>query len=90
MIAGKLDPSTLEKGLCTLLSELCIEWGFCIPPADATRIIKRTHITADEFAAEVLRAEGMAPEREQTWVRRIKHRFTDRFGSVASRPRKIH
>jgi hypothetical protein len=74
---------SLKKDLGDLLDTLCVEWGFCIPPSDFDRIVARQRLTADEFAAEVLRAEGFNPEYEKQWHRKIKRRFTDRFGEAA-------
>jgi hypothetical protein len=34
---GERKPS-LEKMLGQLLTDLCVEWGFCIPPVDCERI----------------------------------------------------
>ena len=78
------EPASLDKQVRYLLRELCVDWGFCIPPADADRIAGSERLEADEFAAEVLRAEGMVPEYEAKWFRRIKRRFTDRFGISVS------
>jgi hypothetical protein len=74
----------LEKMLGTLLDEMCLEWGFCLPPADRERIASSRSLTADEFAAEVLRAEGFDPEYELSWYRKVRQRFIDRFGEAAS------
>jgi hypothetical protein len=77
------EPS-LEKDLRSLLSKLCLEWGFCIPPDDVDRIACSQRLTADEFAAEVLKAEGFNPDYEVRWYRWIKRRFIETFGNVAS------
>ena len=66
------------------MGELCVDWEFRIPPADADRIARSKRLEAKEFATEVLRAEGMWPKYEVKWSRRIKRRFTDRFGSSVS------
>jgi hypothetical protein len=73
-----------EKGLRDLLDWLCVEWGFCIPPGDRDRIATMQHLDAEKFAAEVLRAEGFNPEYERVWLRKIKHRFHEKFGRVAA------
>ena len=39
-------------------------------------------LSADEFANLVLEAEGMNPEREIEWFRRIRDRFIERFGEI--------
>lgn len=84
MKKAKSRPAALEAQIRYLLAELCTDWGFCIPSVDANRIARSTHLEANEFAAEVLRAEGMTPENEVKWVRRIKQRFADKFGDSVS------
>jgi hypothetical protein len=61
-----------------------VEWGFCIPPDDVDRIASSQRLTADEFAAQVLKAEGFNPDYEVRWYRMIKRLFIDRLGEVAS------
>jgi hypothetical protein len=70
-----------ERKLRYVLYDLCVDWGYCIPPADAERITKFKEITAEEFAIEVLRAEGIAPEHERELVRKIAGVFVARIGS---------
>lgn len=72
--------SSLEDRLSYLLSELCVDWGFCIPPADAQRIASTRPLTAEQFAREVLTAEGFAAEYEKRWFAQIRERFVDKFG----------
>jgi hypothetical protein len=74
----------LERDLRDLLHWLCVEWGFCIPPNDRDRIATSQQLDAATFAAEVLLAEGLNPECERSWVRKIKHRFVEQFGEVVS------
>ncbi len=69
----------LERELLCLLSDLCVDWGFCIPPADVARISRMKSITARGFAIEVLRAEGFNPEYEPQWVKKIAGRFVRYF-----------
>ena len=75
------NPASLERDLASLLEKLCVEWGFCLPATDARRIAGMKSVTSKEFAHEVLRAEGMDPEHEVQWVRRIVERFVGHFGS---------
>ncbi|KRR23666.1 hypothetical protein CQ14_32105 [Bradyrhizobium lablabi] len=70
----------MEDRLSHLLDELCVDWGFCIPPADARRIASTTPLTADQFAHAVLTAEGFVPEYEKRWFKQIRQRFVDGFG----------
>lgn len=71
---------TLEDELQSLLSKVCVEWGFCIPADKCDEISSRRLLTAGEFAAYVLEAEGMKPEYEVEWVRRFKRKFVEELG----------
>jgi hypothetical protein len=72
--------SSLEDRLSHLLYELCVDWGFCIPPADRQRIASTKTLTADQFARAVLTAEGFVAEYEMRWFEQIRQRFVDKFG----------
>jgi len=74
------DGSSLEDRLSHLLYELCVDWGFCIPPADAQRLASTKTLTADQFADAVLTAEGFVAEYEIRRFEQIRQRFVDRFG----------
>ncbi len=50
-------PTPVERTLRYLLRDLCVEWGYCLPPAETERIATSTSITAKQFAEAVLRAE---------------------------------
>ncbi len=78
----KQDKNTppMEREITYLLYDLCVIYGFCIPPNKADEICKRTHLTADGFANDVIEAEGMKPEYEKQWVRKISGKFRERFG----------
>ena len=71
----------MERELSRLLYDLCVIWGFCVPPIRTEEICKMTHWSAHEFAIAVVEAEGMNLEYEQRWVRRIAEKFRERFGS---------
>lgn len=68
----------MERELFYLLGDLCVKWGFCI--SDYDRITKSEYYSAEQFAEDVIRAEGMNPEHELKWMRRIAERFRERFG----------
>lgn len=76
-----MKSASLERELQILIGKLCTEWGFCIPPDDAERIVRSDPLTGEEFAVAILRAEGMDPDNELYWSRRIRNRFIDTFGS---------
>jgi hypothetical protein len=75
---------SLEKDLGDLLTTLCVEWGFCILPSRWDRIGSIQRLTADEFAAEVLEAEGFNLDYDAHLYRKIKRSFIERFGEVGS------
>jgi len=70
----------MERELSYLLYDLCVIWGFCIPTVRAKEMCKMGRWSAREFAIRVVEAEGMNPEYEQEWVRRIAEKFRERFG----------
>lgn len=70
-----------ERKLRYLLYDLCVKWGYCIPPAVGERIASCKEITADQFAIEVLKAEGFAPEYEGERVRQIVELFVAQIGT---------
>jgi hypothetical protein len=70
-----------ERKLRYVLYDLCVEWGYCIPPADGKRIAKSKEITAEQFAIEVLKAEGIEPSQESELVRKIAAFFVARIGA---------
>ncbi|MCL1036279.1 hypothetical protein L2750_03830 [Shewanella submarina] len=75
---------TMCRAVEYLLKDLCVEWGFCIPTSDAERIKAKEFIEADSFACEVLSAEGMNPEYEVQWRKKIRNRFIEQFGQEIS------
>lgn len=81
---------TLIGDLELLIAELCTDWGFCnqLTPKDLLQSDQR--VAASDFADAVLQAEGMNPEYEPNWRRRISRRFTDRYGSSISSEEYTH
>lgn len=73
------DVPPMERELKYLLYDLCVKWGFCIPPDKQDKISKKEYYQAIEFAQEVVKAEGM--EGYNRWVNRIAERFKERFGT---------
>jgi len=74
----------MEKDIEKLLYDLCVDWGFCIPPQDSKSLKQSDHLEADEFACAVLVAEGMDADIEVQWRRKIRNRFIERFGPKLS------
>ncbi len=73
------------------MGKLCVDWGFCGDAENAPFDLERTAWTADEFAIEVLRAEGMNPMMiegigpdQSDWFKKIRARFVAEFGGSVS------
>ncbi len=62
----------LERKLRYLLHDLCVDWGFCLPPADTDRIAQSPQISAHIFAIEVMRAEGFGGSEGSEWATKIE------------------
>lgn len=75
------DTPPMERELIYLLYDLCVKWGFCIPPVAAESISRRAEIGAQEFASLVLEADGVDAEVEVKWLRRITEKFRERFNA---------
>jgi hypothetical protein len=79
----KPDPS-LQEHLSHFLGELCVDWGFCSIPDDIEQRITTSHtVTADQFAYDVVTAEGFSVEHDSQWFNRVRQRFIDKFGNEA-------
>lgn len=70
-----------NKEISDFLGVLCVELGFCIPPDDQDRIASLGSWEATEFAKDVIEGEGLNPEYQPKWVREIRNRFIEQFGS---------
>ena len=71
----------MSEALDVLLYDLCVDLGFCLPPADNARICAVESWTADAFTAEVFRVEGMDPSEHLRLKRQVRNRFIEMFGS---------
>lgn len=75
---------SLIKDINVLLDQLCQEWGFCNALTGDQLVTSAKEVSADHFAEAVLTAEGMNPEYELEWRRRIRAKFVDRYGATIS------
>jgi hypothetical protein len=74
-----IEPLTLEADLEAFLQELSEEWEFAAMP-DARALLKAYPILeAHRLARAVLEADGLKPDREPSWMRKIKRRFAQRY-----------
>ena len=70
----------LERKLRYFLYDLCVDWGFCIPPEHSDRTASMQRVTAIELAVGVVKAEGLGGSEHSEWVKKISKRFVDHFG----------
>ena len=73
------DTPAMERELIYLLADLCVKWGFCIPPDSFEQISKTESYNDKDFATDVVEAEGL--DGYSSWVNRIAERFRERFGT---------
>lgn len=50
-----------DRVISALLDRLCVEFGFCLPPEDARKLVADPPIDPKEFLDEVIRREGLDP-----------------------------
>lgn len=77
----KKDVPPMEREINYLLADLCVKWGFCIPPNDQIEISKAGYYNSENFAKDIVEAEGMNPEHESKWIKKISEKFKERFGT---------
>ena len=77
---SKKRHSSLAADLEILLGDLCVCWGFCNYLNGIDLLDESGAVTAEAFAAHVLKAEGMDPIIEIEWVRSMKKVFVQRYG----------
>lgn len=75
---------SLSEDLDILLGDLCVHWGFCNGLSGATLMARHESLSSDVFATAVLTAEGMSPDLELEWHRKLRRLFSDRYGSAVS------
>ena len=80
----KRKPDLIDD-LDLLITDLCVQWGFCNHLRAGDLVQSDAPLTAEAFACAVLDAEGMNAEFEPGWRRRIRKKFTERYGSSVSR-----
>jgi hypothetical protein len=71
---GPRDPDP-AKGLDQLLADLCEQWGICTKLTGQALLQQHPALTPLQFARAVLSADGLNPDKEPAWVRRVKRRF---------------
>ena len=70
-----------EKELKKLIDVMRVDMGFMIYDEDEQNIIDTKVITSEEFATKILQAEDMDPEYNLKLFRKVRNKFTEKFGS---------
>jgi hypothetical protein len=81
---GKKRNADLIEDLNLLLDDFCMQWGFCNRLRAEDVVQPGKVLTGEEFACAVLEAEGMNAEFELGWRRRMRDKFTERYGPEVS------
>lgn len=73
-----------ESEVRVLLDRLCVVLGFCLPPAEATRIARLPPQSVIAFTEAVFRAEGMDPLTcDRTLFRQVRDLVAEAFAQSA-------
>ena len=74
--------SLSSKEVERLLSKLCVELGFCLPPEEIERLGSTPPQSVNAFVEAVFRAEQLDPAVADTQlVRRVRDRVTQAFNT---------
>jgi hypothetical protein len=65
--------------VAALLDDLCLRYGFCLPPREQERLKAEPPGDADGFTDAVFVAEGMDPWRDLHLRRLVKRRVAQAF-----------
>jgi hypothetical protein len=76
------------KQVAALLSELCVDLGFCLPPDKQAHLQNEPPIEVDAFTDAIIRAEGLDPYADiPLKLRRdVRARVTKHFGLAEDDP----
>jgi hypothetical protein len=72
-----MSPTRVER----LLSELCVDLGFCLPPDDQERLRDSPPPTIDAFTDAVFLAEGIDPLVHPQLHKQVRERVTKHFAA---------
>jgi len=73
-------PDTATK-MQRLLSELCVDLGFCLPPSEQARLAVEKPLSADELTDAIFVAEGLDPTlAKRTLWKQVRDRVVRYFG----------
>jgi hypothetical protein len=66
----------------SLLYDLCVTYGFCLPPEDNERLVNEPPGTVDAFTDAVYRAEGMDPFEATPRARQLREKVRARVAET--------
>jgi hypothetical protein len=77
-----MDPTEVRQ----LLYELCVDLGFCLPPAAQSQLENNPPDDAESFTCAVFVAEGLSPDRaDRHLFRQVRNRVVDAMNRSAER-----
>ncbi|MBG6092026.1 hypothetical protein [Actinomadura viridis] len=68
----------------SLLHELCVDLGFCLPPDDQAALRASPPPDVDAFTEAVYRAEGLDPSDDRDLWRQVRERVARAFDEGAT------
>ena len=75
-----MNSRSRETELHQLLDRLCVQLGFCLPPAEQARLAQDPPGSAEEFTAAVFAAEGLDPgTADRHLYRQVEHMVRETF-----------
>ena len=75
-----------ELDAATLLRQLCVELGFCLPPDAFERLVAAPPDDPDSFTEAVFREEGLDPATVERWLwREVRDRVVRAFAGRVDR-----
>ena len=81
-----MNENLTPQQVASLLGDLCVIWGFCLPPEDIARICDNPPVDAKTFTEEVYAAERMLPVTNLTLYRQVGNYIAERYRSVGWPP----
>jgi len=84
---GSEEVDSIDVG--HLLYELCVNLGYCLPPADQRRLVEAPPSDVDSFTDAVLIAEGLDPELNKQGRRAVRDLVAKHFGEEPTAERRI-
>jgi hypothetical protein len=81
--AGSIEILMIPSEVSSLLYELCVDLGFCLPPEEQSRLRSQPPTTIDAFTDAVFRAEGMDPLVHPQLRKQVRHCVAKHFRTAS-------